>query len=82
MRSAGIASGISGIVSATRKPDTPKQPPAVRNRQALMADRARAAAAQGRSSTIIKCAILRPLRVVLKLMILSGGNTNGDKDSA
>ncbi len=50
---AGVASGISGIILATSKPSTPDQPIAVPNRQALMADRARAAAAQGRSSTVI-----------------------------
>jgi hypothetical protein len=50
---AAVSSAGAGIASAVSKPDVPKEPAAVPNRQALMADRARAAAAQGRSSTVV-----------------------------
>jgi hypothetical protein len=50
---AAVASAASGIVAATSKPDEPSAPKPVVNRQALQADRARAAAAQGRSSTVV-----------------------------
>lgn len=49
---AGLASAATGIVSATGQ-KTPEEPKAIPNAAALMADRRRQAAAQGRSSTVL-----------------------------
>jgi hypothetical protein len=45
------ASAGAGIAAAVNKPETPKGPPVVPNREALMAERARAVGAQGRQQT-------------------------------
>jgi hypothetical protein len=50
---ASIASAASGIYSATKSTDKPEPAAPVVNQRAIQADRARAAAAQGRSSTVI-----------------------------
>jgi hypothetical protein len=49
---AGVGSAVGGIISATQKPDVPKAPQ-VLNKDAISAQRRRAAAATGRSSTIL-----------------------------
>jgi hypothetical protein len=50
---AGIASGVSGIISATKKPEEPKQPAPGLSPAAISQQRARASAARGRSGTIL-----------------------------
>jgi hypothetical protein len=50
---AALASAAGGIYSATKSTDKPEPAAPVVNQRAIQADRARAAAAQGRSSTVI-----------------------------